>query len=84
MYIYQNLLLIINLHEQQAYTVVQLSDLAKNWHFCTPIIVNISIPQPLDPKTFGFFLSSMNIVIIVSNVSRCPRTKSLDGRDYPR
>ena len=48
----KHLLLIINLHEQQAYTVVQLSDLAKNWHFCTPIIVNISIPQSLDPKTF--------------------------------
>ena len=45
-------LLIINLHEQQAYPFVQVSDLAKNWHFCTPIIVNMSMPPPLDPKSF--------------------------------
>ena len=44
--------MIINLHEQYVYTVVQFSDLAKNWQFCTPIIVNIVIHPPLDPKTF--------------------------------
>ena len=48
----KHLLLMINLDEQQAYTVVQLFDFAENWHFCTPIIVNIFIPPPLDPKTF--------------------------------
>ena len=56
--------LILNLYEQQAYIVVQLSDFAKNWHFCTTIIVNISIPPPLDPKTFDIqkiFLNSLNI-----------------------
>ena len=42
-------LLIINLHEQQAYTVVQRTDLAKSLHFCTPFNVNISIPRPLNP-----------------------------------
>ena len=42
----------MNLHEQQTYNFVQTSDLAKNWHFSTPIIVNIFIPQPLDPKKF--------------------------------
>ena len=45
-------LITINLLETKAYTFVQFSDLAKIWHFCTPIIVNISIPSPLDPKIF--------------------------------
>ena len=40
-------LLTINFPEQ-AYAFVQFSDLAKNWHICTPIIVNIYIPTPLD------------------------------------
>ena len=35
----KNVLLIINLHDQQ------FSDLAKNWQFKTPIIVNISVPH---------------------------------------
>ena len=43
-------LLIINLHEQKAYTFDQFSDLAKNWHFRPPINGNISIPPPLDQK----------------------------------
>ena len=43
-------LLTFNLLEQYADEFVQFSDLAKNWHFCTPIIVNISIPPPLDQK----------------------------------
>ena len=51
-FIYQTLLLMLNLDEQQAYTVVQLSDFAENWYFCTPIIVNIITPPTLDPKTF--------------------------------
>ena len=51
-FIYKHLLLIINLDEQQACTVVQLPDFAENCLFCTPVIVNISIPPPLDPKTF--------------------------------
>ena len=38
-------LLINNLHEQQAYTFVQFSKLAKNCHFFTHIIVNISNPH---------------------------------------
>ena len=42
----------INLDAQQTCTVVQLPDFAENFHLCTPIIVNISIPPPLDPKTF--------------------------------
>ena len=45
-------LLIINFPKEKAYAFVQLSDLAKNWHISTPIIVNISIPPPLGPKTF--------------------------------
>ena len=52
MFIYQQLLLMINVDEQQASTVVQLSDFAENCLFCTPINVNITIPPPLDPKTF--------------------------------
>ena len=42
------------MHEQQAYTFGQFSDLAKNWHLCihVPIIVNMSLPPPLDPKSF--------------------------------
>ena len=48
----KQLLLVINLDEQQAKTVVQLSDFAKNLRFFTPMVVNISIPPPLDPKTF--------------------------------
>ena len=43
-------MLTINLLEQKAYAFVQFSDLAKNWHFVTSIIENISIPPPLDPK----------------------------------
>ena len=47
----KHLLLIIDLHEQQAYKFVQLNfRFSQNWQFCTPIIVNISIPPPLDPK----------------------------------
>ena len=38
----------INSDEQQAYTVVQLSDFAENWHSFTLIV---SIPPPVDPKT---------------------------------
>ena len=53
-------MLIINLHEQQAYTFVQFSDLAKNWQFCTPIIVNISIPPPLNLKIWIYKESSEN------------------------
>ena len=45
-------LLIINLHDQQADTFVKFSNLANNWHFCTPFIINISISPPLDPKSF--------------------------------
>ena len=37
-----------------------------NWHFCTPIMVNISIPPPLDPKFFYaqriFFKRSKRVV----------------------
>ena len=47
-YIYQTFVVFF-LDEQQACTVVQLPDFADNCHFCTPIIVNISIPPPLDP-----------------------------------
>ena len=43
-------LITIDLLEQLAGAFVQFSDLAKNWHFCTPINVNISKPPPLDPK----------------------------------
>ena len=42
----------INLDEQQANIVVQLPDFDDNCHLCTSIIVNISIPPPLDTKTF--------------------------------
>ena len=35
------------MHEQQAYTFVKFSDLAKNWLFCTPIYT-----PPLDLKSF--------------------------------
>ena len=42
----------INLEEQQACTVVQLPYFAENGFFCTPIIVNIFITPPFDPKTF--------------------------------
>ena len=44
-------LLIINLNEQHAYTVVQYSDIVENWHFRTLIIVNISVAPPPDPNT---------------------------------
>ena len=40
------------MHEQQAFTFVHFSDVAKNWHFRTLIIVNISVAPPLDPQTF--------------------------------
>ena len=46
------LFLIINLNQQHAYTFVQFSDIAKNWHFCILIIVSISVAPTLDPKTF--------------------------------
>ena len=48
MYIYQTFIVL----EQKAYAFVQFSYLAKNWHICTPIIVDISVPPPLDPKYF--------------------------------
>ena len=44
-------LLIINLHEQQAYTFFfHFSYLNKNLHFWTSVIINISVPSPLEPK----------------------------------
>ena len=39
------------LHEQQAYTFVQFSDKAKNWHFGILIIVNIFVAHPHDLNT---------------------------------
>ena len=48
----KHLLLMIDLDEQQACTIIQLPDSAENCRFCTPIIFNISIPPTLDPKTF--------------------------------
>ena len=44
--------LIINLHEQQAHTIVQYSDLAEKKHFRTTIFVNISVVKTLDLETF--------------------------------
>ena len=41
-------LLKINLHEQQACTLVKFSDIAKNW----PFVTLIPVDPPLDPKTF--------------------------------
>ena len=38
----------INLHEQQAYTFVKFSDIAKN----LPFVTLISVAPPLGPKTF--------------------------------
>ena len=53
------MLLIINLHELQAYKFVKFSDLAKNWYFCTPIIVIFSVaPQPLIQKLLIYEQSS--------------------------
>ena len=40
------------MNQQHAYTFVQFSDIAKNWHFCTLIIVNISDAPLRDLKTF--------------------------------
>ena len=48
-YVYtKHLLLIINLHELQAYKFVKFSDLAKNWYFCTPIIIIFSVAPPFE------------------------------------
>ena len=52
--------LIINLYEQQALTFVPFSDSAKNWRFCTHIIVNISIPHPSIQKVLIYKESSEN------------------------
>ena len=69
----KHLLLTINLLEQRAIAFVQLSDLATNWHICTPIIVNISIPPPLDPKLF-------DIQRIFLKRSKCLWLPKLDWR----
>ena len=53
MIILKHSLLLIHLHEQQAYIFVQCSHIAKNWNFCTLIIINISVAPPLDPKTLN-------------------------------
>ena len=46
--------LIINLHEQQAHTIVQFSDfhVAEKKHFRTTIFENIFVVQSLDSETF--------------------------------
>ena len=49
--------LALSLIKIMKYGIVQFcymnfSDLAKTWHFCTPIIVYISVTPPLNPKTF--------------------------------
>ena len=59
-------LLTIDLLEQNAYGFVQFSDFAKNWRFCTPIIVNISIPPPLDPK-----ISDIQIIFLKRSKRVC-------------
>ena len=69
-------LLTINLMEQYAHAFVQFSDLAKNWHLCTPIIVNISIPPPLDPKIFDIkriFLKRFKRALLPKLDPRCGR-----------
>ena len=53
-------LLITNLHQQQAYTYFQFSDIAENWHFCTLIIVNISVALLLNPKTLDILRLIIN------------------------
>ena len=42
----------MNIHEQQAFTFVHFSDVARNWHFRRLINVNIIVAPPLDPQTF--------------------------------
>ena len=52
MIILKHSLLLIHLHEQQAYIFVQCSHIAKNWNFCTlNYHRQISVAPPLDPKT---------------------------------
>ena len=63
----KHLLLIINLHELQAYKFVKFSDLAKNWYFCTPIIVIFSVAHPLIQKLLIYEQSSWNALNICSN-----------------
>ena len=51
------------MNQQHAYTFVQFSDIAINWHFCIRIIVNIYVAPLLDPKTFDkrrFIFSNKN------------------------
>ena len=36
----------IDLLEQKTYAFIQFFDFSQNWHFCTPIIVNIPLPHP--------------------------------------
>ena len=45
------------------------SDLAKNCHFCVPIIVNISISPPLDPKVLICKESSANALNVYGYVN---------------
>ena len=49
--IYFKLLICMNNRQfNLQFTLVQFSDLGKNWHFSTPIIVNIFIPPSRDPN----------------------------------
>ena len=61
----------INLGEQQACTVVQLSDFVENCHFCIPTIVNISIPPSPDPKTLYVNSEKNNVQIKLISIQRC-------------
>ena len=68
MYIYQTFIdIAINLLEQLADAFVQFSDLAKNWHFSTPINVNISKPPPLHPKISDIQRISLNALNVCGN-----------------
>ena len=50
--------LIINLHEQQTYTFIQFSDLAKNWHFAHLSLSIFLYPYPSIQKVLIYKESS--------------------------
>ena len=60
--------MVYNLHEQQAFTYFQFSDLAKNWHLCTPVIVNILYPHPSIQKKVFIYKESFEKTSVVTKI----------------
>ena len=61
------------MNEQHAYTFVKYSDIPKNWHFCTLIIVNISVAP--SRRSINFWYTKIHLKTLKTSVVTEIRSK---------